>query len=268
MVPLSKNWNSVMRLKIEFAICLALSAIYWLLLFPLLGATSTAPSAMVLAGVIAGYAAICTMELQLFYGAQIALGARFSKFKQTMIFVALIASQLLPQYVVFSLLSLVVPGLVTSYAWFALAVACGFIGNYAALVSSGEIRERVELIEMRRRVTLIVRTHGAYLPVLKGTELDYGEPLLIAREDLADKEECLGMAWTAMNQRDWETADRYLLIAIPQLKECGMLGILRVTAACIVMKQSHAALGNTKEVEEYDRRLKYLSQLYATSGGA
>ena len=262
-----KNWINAMKLKIEFALAVLVATACWLLLFPALGATSAQLSPLLLTAIIVGYATVSTFVYQLLYGAAIALGARYAAWKQTLIFVAAIAVQFVPQYLIISLLSLVTPELIVSYAWFAVAVVLAFVSYAAVMIAFSPLRDRADIREVLSKKTLLVWTHGCYKPVLKGTKLIDGERFLIAADQLDHTETGLKLAWEAMTRRDWAVMERRLITAIPELEHCGSTRILRFDAACRVMKQSHEALGNAAKIAEYEARIEHLRLVYREEHG-
>lgn len=252
-----------MRKTLEFALALIVSTAAWMWLFPMLASTSASLDAPHLVIAIVAYAALLTTLGQLFYSAEILLGARFN---QTAVFIGLLASQLIPPYAAIVLANIFIPGLVVSFWWLILGVVLAFIGYFLALVATGPAREWLDKYETLKAVTLIVNVEGAFIPKIRKGKLVPGERLVVEPVLINAADEDVRRALHKGIAGDWETADMLMLRAIPELEGCHFMGILRLQAACTVMKQSMLAVGATEEAQEYQRFYDTLAIAYRQRG--
>lgn len=126
-----------MRKCVEFSFSLPLVALFWLWLFPTLGATNVDAPVWLLAIIVVGYSALSVLLFQFFYGAELLIGAGFNGSR---VFIALLAAQVIPPYAAVALLGLCVPNLVQSYGMLAGAVAIGFVSQFVVMAMLGPLR--------------------------------------------------------------------------------------------------------------------------------
>lgn len=252
-----------MKKAFEFALAIVVSVAAWIWLFPALGATSSTMPTLNLVIAILAYATITSALGQLVYGAEIIIGARYH---QNLVFAALLASQTVTPYIAIAVASIFTPGLVTSYAWLAPSVVLGFIAYFALLALTGRVRDAIDRYEILTAVTLIVNKDGAFVPKIRKGELVPGERLVVEPVLINAADEDIRRALHKGIAGDWETADMLMLRAIPELEGCHFTGVLRLQAACTVMKQSMLAVDATEEAQEYQRFYDTLAIAYRQRG--
>lgn len=254
-----------MRKFLEFAFSLPLMAALWLWLAPFVGATTAdAGSPVFLACIIIGHAALATFLFQFFYVAQMLLGARLNRIKVN---TALWSGQLLIPLAATLGAAYLVPGLVISFSKLAGVVLASIFCHWVLMIIVGPLRQRIDRYDTNRHITLNAWTHGAYVPVIRNGKVEDGELFIIEREKLADTEKMLKQAWdTGIVRRDWPTAEALMIEAIPRLKGCHGLRILRLQIGIQVLMQSYRAAGYKAKTKEMEQRYEALSRIYREHG--
>lgn len=247
---------------LNFGISTGVAAFLWLCLFPITGSIVLTPSVTsllittLLYGVLTGllWQTLPRVGILLLRGANlwVVLGG-------------FIAMNVLAPLVVVELSALLLPGVSIGSHWTITAViVCGMALQFGIDQAFAGLHTKLEKIASLKKITATVTTDGVFRVAVSNGELVSTERLIIPTERLAAVGVNLGLATSLLSDGQGEHADRIVLEAIPELKECGYLGLLRLNAAYRVLQQSHAALGKTIQVAECQTRIDWLNSLYAS----
>ena len=252
---------------LDFTISLSIAALMWLCLFPLAGATLPMPSATSLIVTTVLYGVLTGLLLQLRRPAGFAVlrGANV-----WVIIGGLFVINVLVPFAAVELggLGLLLPGVtIESHYAVVVVILFGVVVHWFIDQAFSPVQNRLDKVAMLKLYTARVTTDGVFRAAVRNGELVNTARLLIPRERLAIVGVDLGMATSSISRGQHEHADRIVMEAIPELKECGFLGVLRLSAAYRVLQQSHAALGNDVQVAECQTRIDWLSAFYE-SGAA
>jgi hypothetical protein len=252
-----------MSKSLEFLVALAVSAFCWLWAFPMIGATTANLAPWILSSVIVGHATLSTFLFQFFYAAEILIGDRY---KPALVTICLLLAEFGIPMAGAALVGYVTPGLVVSYGWLLGGVAVAVIATCVGIAMLGPVRKHLEHLQMLKAVTLIVDERNAYLPVVRDMKVEKDKQLLIPHKDLLRVNAMVVASMNACLDGDWERGEPLLLDAIPELEACGSLGILRLIAACIVMRQSCLHYEQEEMAAYYNNCVVELCALYKARG--
>ncbi len=220
-----------------------------------------APSLLPLALITIAYAAI-TQFLILF--AEPALMLIGAKFNSTLIFGAFFGANLGIPFAAVELAGLVVPGLAIHSHWMlALGVVAGLVVHVFFRRSVGGVVDKIERVEMLKLHTMDVTNEGVFRTVVQNGDLVRTGPFIISDvQSIHTAFATLDRACRAMRDTEFDKAEQLMLSAIPELKGCGLLGILRLQTGYRILEQSYAAADNRPGVLSCADRIRQLDLVY------